>query len=157
MDHIKRAFSTQEDTEHIIDPAVYCSLSWGARIKGFLICFIIGILLSLLGSMLLWLPFKGTVLFAMFYSLGNIFSITSTCFLMGPVKQLKKMFEETRIFAAIIMLACLTVTIISAIKNYKLLCLIFCILQSLSLTWYSLSYIPFARDAVKACCTSIVC
>ncbi|CAH8457269.1 unnamed protein product [Dicrocoelium dendriticum] len=118
MDRIKRAFSTQEDTEQIIDPAIQigCSLSWGARIKGFLICFLLGILLSLLGSMLLWLPFKGIILFALFYSLGNLFSIASTCFLMGPVKQFQKMFEETRVFAAVIMLACLLVTVIAAVK-----------------------------------------
>ncbi|VDQ08535.1 unnamed protein product [Trichobilharzia regenti] len=59
--------------------------------------------------------------------------LSSTIFLMGPVNQLKRMFQETRAFAATFML------------GFRLLCLIFCILQSLALTWYSLSYIPYAR------------
>lgn len=32
--------------------------------------------------------------------------ILSTCFLMGPLKQLKRMFEPTRLLATIIMLVC---------------------------------------------------
>ncbi|KER21281.1 hypothetical protein T265_10362 [Opisthorchis viverrini] len=97
------------------------------------------------GSIFLWLP-KGLILFALFYTIGNILSLGSTIFLMGPMNQLRRMFQETRIFAAVIMLICMAMTICAAVwwKN-KLLCLIFCILQSGALTWYSLSYIPFAR------------
>lgn len=32
--------------------------------------------------------------------------ILSTCFLMGPLKQLKRMFEPTRLLATIVMLVC---------------------------------------------------
>ncbi|OBS68212.1 hypothetical protein A6R68_03249 [Neotoma lepida] len=49
------------------------------------------------GTFLLWVPRKGLTLFAVFYTLGNMASIGSTIFLMGPVKQLKRMFEPTRI------------------------------------------------------------
>ncbi|MEE6520765.1 hypothetical protein FKM82_018709, partial [Ascaphus truei] len=56
------------------------------------------------GSILLWFPPAGTKLFAVFYTLGNIAALSSTCFLMGPVKQLKKMFEPTRLIATIVML-----------------------------------------------------
>ncbi|EDL39234.1 SFT2 domain containing 2, isoform CRA_a, partial [Mus musculus] len=69
------------------------SLSWGTRIKGFIACFALGILCSVLGTLLLWVPRKGLGLFAVFYTLGNIMSIGR----------------------------------------------------------YSLSYIPYARDAVKKC------
>ncbi|KAG5447874.1 Vesicle transport protein SFT2B, partial [Clonorchis sinensis] len=121
------------------------SLSWSTRIKGFAICFVLGIVFSILGSVFLWLP-KGLILFALFYTIGNLLSLGSTIFLMGPMNQLRRMFQETRIFAAVIMLVCMAMTICAAVwwKN-KLLCLIFCILQSAALTWYSLSYIPFAR------------
>ncbi|XP_074078047.1 vesicle transport protein SFT2B isoform X2 [Macrotis lagotis] len=128
------------------------SLSWGTRIKGFAACFAIGIIFSLMGTFLLWVPRKGLVLFAAFYTLGNIASLGSTIFLMGPMKQLKRMFEPTRLIATIVMLLCLVLTLCSAFWwHNKGLALIFCILQSLALTWYSLSYIPFARDAVKKC------
>uniref|UniRef100_A0AC11E6V8 SFT2 domain containing 2 n=1 Tax=Ovis aries TaxID=9940 RepID=A0AC11E6V8_SHEEP len=51
-------------------------------------------------------------------------------------------------------IACFAAGILcSLLWHNKGLALIFCILQSLALTWYSLSYIPFARDAVKKCFT----
>ncbi|XP_037681338.1 vesicle transport protein SFT2B isoform X1 [Choloepus didactylus] len=128
------------------------SLSWSTRIKGFIACFAVGILCSLLGTLLLWVPRKGLTLFAVFYTIGNIASLGSTIFLMGPMKQLKRMFEPTRLIATIVMLLCFALTLCSAFWwHNKGLALIFCILQSLALTWYSISYIPFARDAVKKC------
>nr|XP_008539677.1 PREDICTED: vesicle transport protein SFT2B [Equus przewalskii] len=128
------------------------SLSWDTRIKGFIACFAVGILCSLLGTFLLWVPRKGLYLFAVFYTFGNIASIGSTVFLMGPMKQLKRMFEPTRLIATIMVLLFFALTLCSAFWwHNKGLALIFCILQSLALTWYSLSFIPFARDAVKKC------
>ncbi|XP_009288079.1 PREDICTED: vesicle transport protein SFT2B [Aptenodytes forsteri] len=128
------------------------SLGWGTRVKGFIACFAIGCLCSLLGSCLLWVPRKGLTLFAVFYTLGNIASIGSTLFLMGPMKQLKRMFEPTRLIATIVMLLCLILTLCSAFWWRKEgLALLFCILQFFALAWYSISFIPFARDAVKKC------
>ncbi|XP_019649151.1 vesicle transport protein SFT2B isoform X3 [Ailuropoda melanoleuca] len=80
------------------------SLSWATRIKGFITCFAAGIVCSLLGTLLLWVPRKGLYLFAVFYTLGNIASIGSTVFLMGPMKQLKRMFEPTRLIATVMVL-----------------------------------------------------
>ncbi|XP_068950827.1 vesicle transport protein SFT2B [Petaurus breviceps papuanus] len=154
MDKLKKVLSGQDTddrgglTEVIETP----SLSWGTRIKGFAACFAIGIIFSVMGTLLLWVPRRGLVLFAAFYTLGNIASLGSTIFLMGPMKQLKRMFEPTRLIATIVMLLCLALTLCAAFWwHNKGLALIFCILQSLALTWYSLSYIPFARDAVKKC------
>lgn len=50
------------------------TLSWSTRIKGFAICFIVGILCSFLGSFALFLH-KGLTVFAVFYTLGNIISL----------------------------------------------------------------------------------
>ncbi|XP_009077405.1 PREDICTED: vesicle transport protein SFT2B, partial [Acanthisitta chloris] len=125
------------------------SLSWSTRMKGFVACFVIGCLCSLLGSCLLWIPKKGLILFAVFYTLGNITSIGSTMFLMGPMNQLKKMFEPTRLIATIVMLLCLILTLCSAFWHKAGLALLFCILQFFALAWYSISFIPYARDAVK--------
>ncbi|XP_038614076.1 vesicle transport protein SFT2B [Tachyglossus aculeatus] len=154
MDKLKKVLSGQdtEDRGGLAEVIDTPSLSWGTRIKGFIACFAIGILFSVLGTFLLWVPSKGLTLFAVFYTFGNIASLGSTLFLMGPMKQLKRMFEMTRLIATIVMLLCLILTLCSAFwwKN-KGLAVIFCILQSLALTWYSLSFIPFARDAVKKC------
>ncbi|XP_057704768.1 vesicle transport protein SFT2A isoform X2 [Corythoichthys intestinalis] len=106
------------------------------------------------GTALLFLP-NGIKLFAVFYTLGNIAALASTCFLMGPLKQLKRMFEPTRLIATIVMLLCLILTLCSAFWwQKKGLAIIFCILQFLAMTWYSISYIPFARDAVMKCFTT---
>ncbi|MGH0125184.1 UNVERIFIED_CONTAM: hypothetical protein FKN15_027577 [Acipenser sinensis] len=51
------------------------SLGWGTRVKGFIACFAIGVLCSILGVCLLWVPRNGLVLFAVFYTLGNISAI----------------------------------------------------------------------------------
>ncbi|KAJ9598234.1 hypothetical protein L9F63_011055 [Diploptera punctata] len=80
----------------------------------------------------------------------NIISIASTCFLMGPFNQIKKMFAPTRVIATIIVIVMFGLTLFAAIGLHKAgLALLFVIIQSLAMTWYSLSYIPYARDAVK--------
>lgn len=69
---------------------------------------------------------------------------------MGPVKQIKKMFNETRIVATLVALTFLVLTLVAALHWKKIgLTFVFCIVQFLAMTWYSLSYIPYARDAVK--------
>uniref|UniRef100_A0A9J7ZDN4 Vesicle transport protein n=1 Tax=Cyprinus carpio carpio TaxID=630221 RepID=A0A9J7ZDN4_CYPCA len=125
------------------------TLGWGTRVKGFVACFVSGVLCSVLGTCLLWLPRTGLTLFAVFYSVGNIASLLSTMFLMGPLKQLKRMCDKTRALATGIMITCLVLTFCAAFWwKIKGLALLFCILQFLAFTWYSLSYIPFARDAI---------
>ncbi|KAK0147993.1 Vesicle transport protein SFT2A [Merluccius polli] len=79
------------------------TLSYSTRVKWFVICFAGGVLCSIMGSALLFLP-GGIKLFAVFYTIGNIAALSSTCFLMGPFKQLKRMFEPTRLIATIVML-----------------------------------------------------
>ncbi|XP_064413407.1 vesicle transport protein SFT2B isoform X2 [Latimeria chalumnae] len=155
MDKLKKVLSGQDgsdDTNVLSEVVETSSLGWGTRMKGFAVCFGIGVLCSILGVCLLWVPSRGLVLFAVFYSFGNLASLGSTLFLMGPLKQLKRMFEPTRLIATIVMLVCLVLTLCSAFwwKN-KGLALIFCILQFFAMAWYCISFIPFARDAVKKC------
>ncbi|XP_031826974.1 vesicle transport protein SFT2A isoform X2 [Nomia melanderi] len=153
MDKLRRVLSgnDQYDEESgIIDQVMdQSTLSWSTRIKGFAICFIVGILCSILGSFALFLH-KGLTVFAVFYTLGNIVSLLSTCFLMGPCSQLRKMFAATRIVATVLVFVALGMTLFAALylKNPGL-ALLFIIIQSLAMTWYSLSYIPYARDAVR--------
>lgn len=95
-------------------------------------------------------PGSGIRLFCAFYTLGNACSVFSTMFLMGPLSQAKKMFNSTRWIATTLMIAFLVLTLVAALVwKKRTLALLFCMCQFLSMTWYSLSYIPFARDAVK--------
>lgn len=158
MDKLRRVLSGQEENEEqgltaqIFDAT---TLSYSSRVKWFVICFASGILCSILGTSLLFIPTAGPKLFAVFYTLGNIAALSSTCFLMGPLKQLKRMFEPTRLIATIVMLLCLVLTLCAVFWwNKKVLALVLCILQFLAMTWYSISYIPFARDAVIKCFTT---
>ncbi|XP_063297297.1 vesicle transport protein SFT2A isoform X2 [Pelobates fuscus] len=148
MDKLRRVLSGQEDEEQGLTSQVLdsSSLSFSTRVKWFAICFVSGIAFSILGSVLLWVPGNGAKLFAVFYTLGNIAALSSTCFLMGPMKQLKKMFEPTRLIATLVMLICLICTLCAVFWwQKKPLAVLFCILQFIAMTWYSLSYIPFAR------------
>ncbi|KAJ8004018.1 hypothetical protein DPEC_G00154440 [Dallia pectoralis] len=153
MDKLKKVLSGQDgnnDDGNILQAANQAStLGWGTRMKGFIACFALGVLFSILGTCLLWIPRVGLILFAVLYTLGNMASLCSTMFLMGPLNQLKKMCAKERAIATSIMLTCLVLTLCSAFwwKNNGL-ALLFCILQFLAFTWYGLSYIPFARDAV---------
>ncbi|GAB1285639.1 Vesicle transport protein SFT2B [Apodemus speciosus] len=117
MDKLKKVLSGQdtEDRSGLSEVVEASSLSWSTRIKGFIACFALGILCSVLGTLLLWVPRKGLGLFAVFYTLGNITSIGSTIFLMGPVKQLKRMFEPTRLIA--------TILVLFVFYTYPVLCL----------------------------------
>lgn len=125
------------------------TLGWGTRVKGFIACFVLGGCCTILGVCLLFLPRIGLTLFIVLYTFGNVCALGSTMFLMGPMKQLKRMCDKTRALATTIMLTCLVLTLCAAFwwKNFGL-ALLFCILQVLSFTWYSLSYIPFVREAI---------
>ncbi|XP_046560434.1 vesicle transport protein SFT2B-like isoform X1 [Haliotis rubra] len=155
MDKLKKALSGDDEDEEkgiVTQISDASTLSWSTRIKGFIVCFVLGVVLSTLGTCLLFAR-NGLIMFAVLYTVGNILSLSSTCFLMGPLNQLKKMFAKTRIIATILVLVMFVLTIVfaTALKNGAALAILCCILQFLALTWYSLSYIPFARDAAKKC------
>ncbi|XP_012683696.1 SFT2 domain containing 2a [Clupea harengus] len=138
------------DNRSIIETANEASsLGWGTRVKGFIACMVIGVGCTILGVGCLFIPKIGLLLFIVFYTFGNVCSLFSTMFLMGPLRQLKRMCDKTRAFATAVMLTCLVLTL-CAVLWWKIfiLALVLVILQSIAFAWYGLSYIPFARDAV---------
>uniref|UniRef100_A0A8C6R0E2 Vesicle transport protein n=1 Tax=Nannospalax galili TaxID=1026970 RepID=A0A8C6R0E2_NANGA len=158
MEKLRRVLRGQDEEEQGLTAQVLdaSALSFNTRVKWFVVCFVVGISFSILGTGLLWL--SGDIkLFALFYTLGNLAALASTCFLMGPVKQLKKMFEPTRLLATIVMLLCFVLTLCAALLRPKNgLALLFCILQFLSMTW-SVTHLPSScRDAVLKCCSSLL-
>ncbi|KAL8599266.1 hypothetical protein ACOMHN_007981 [Nucella lapillus] len=157
MDKLKRAFGgndEQEDKGVVAQISDASTLSWSTRIKLFALCFILGATLSILGTCLLVLK-NGLIIFAILYTLGNILSLASTCFLMGPLNQLKKMFAKTRVIATALVLIMFVLTLVFALAVKSTpLAILCCVLQFLALVWYSLSYVPYARDVAKKCFTS---
>ncbi|KAG0361202.1 hypothetical protein BGZ54_009189 [Gamsiella multidivaricata] len=73
-----------------------------------------------------------------------------TTFLIGPGKQLRTMFAPVRMVASIVFLSLIVITLIVAFTlKSGLLCLILCVIQFLALFWYSASYIPYGRTAIR--------
>lgn len=95
--------------------------------------------------------------FAIPYAFGAIASLCASLFLMGPVSQCKSMFAKTRIIATICYLLSIVLTLVMAIELKSQVGTLFAIVfQLCALFWYSISFIPYARDAFCSCCKSVV-
>ncbi|KAM8875389.1 SFT2 domain containing 2a isoform 1-T1 [Spinachia spinachia] len=116
MDKLRSVLSGEEaarkDDKTVLQAVNEAStLGWGTRVKGFVACFVVGAACAVLGVCLLFLPRIGITLFIVFYTFGNLCTICSTMFLMGPMKQLKRMCDKTRALASALMLTCLVLTL----------------------------------------------
>jgi len=125
----------------------FLKLSKTTRLYGFIACLAIGFIFSLLGSIVL---FVGQLtIFAILFVFGTVISLVGTGFLIGFFRQLKLMFKPVRVLATIVFIASIVLVFISAfVLNSDVLCLVFVLLEYLAYTWYTLSYIPYARTAV---------
>ncbi|GHJ89416.1 hypothetical protein NliqN6_5818 [Naganishia liquefaciens] len=118
------------------------------RLYGFLGCTVVGFILSILGTILLFIG--GLISFAILFSIGIIVSLVGTGFLIGFSKQIKTMFKPVRVVATLILLGAIAMTFMGAfLLNNAVLCLVMVIVEYLAYLWYSLSYIPYARSLVK--------
>ncbi|KAF9932239.1 hypothetical protein FBU30_008661 [Linnemannia zychae] len=140
--------TNDDDVMDDSNPLSCFTLNRTQRLYGFGICFVVGFLISILST--LSLITGQTALFAVFFTLGNIISLLSTTFLIGPGKQIRTMFAPVRMVASIVFLAMMAATFVIAFTvESSILCLILCIIQFLALFWYSASYIPYGRAAIK--------
>jgi len=135
------------------------SLSMRDRIIGWLSCYLAGLVISLLSfgsftQLVLGHPFK----FALLYSLGNIISLLSTMFLVGPQAQWERMKSPSRWVASVIYLSSLTATLVLCIDAPEMTLLVVAavVTQWLSLLWYSLSFIPFGQSLARRAAYSLV-
>lgn len=109
------------------------------------------------GVLVLLKPGSGVELFCAFYTFGNLCSLFSSLFLAGPCNQLKAMFDPSRWMASVMMIFFLIMTLIAALHwERRDLALIYCVGQFLSIMWYTLSYIPLGREAVKGAVVFLV-
>ncbi|KAM7250334.1 hypothetical protein ACFE04_022217 [Oxalis oulophora] len=147
-----------------------CTLSTQQRLYGFAICFVTGLAFTLLDddhdendAMLLFtklelsielasslLVFFHPIKFGITFTFGNLLSLGSTAFLIGPKRQLSMMLDPVRIYATAMYLASMIIALFCALYVHnKILTLLAIILEFGALVWYSLSYIPFARTMVS--------
>ena len=156
-----------EATAKIITKDSMCpTLTVKQRIYGFLTCFCLGIVFSLLSIGGIFAAFLSTRKFAILYSLGNITSMGSTLFLFGPASQCKRMFKRGRLIATLLYLLSLIGTLVFCLFFYdrekknpfqRLFVLLLIFLQFCALFWYTLSYIPFGRALFKKICFACCC
>ncbi|GMH07662.1 hypothetical protein Nepgr_009502 [Nepenthes gracilis] len=122
-----------------------CTLSTKQRLHGFVICFVAGLTCTLLSMLVFFNPIK----FGITFTFGNLLSLGSTAFLIGPKRQVTMMLDPVRIYATAIYIASMIIALFCALYVHnKLLTLLAIILEFGALIWYSLSYIPFARSMV---------
>ncbi|KAG1671563.1 hypothetical protein FOA52_011286 [Chlamydomonas sp. UWO 241] len=138
----------RQDESLLAQAETGCNLSMKQRLIGFGACVGLGVVLSLVAIPLLFL---GNIpLFAVFYSLGSLLSIGSTMFLMGPLAQIKRMFEDHRMLATIVFLSAIVGTLLVAfLMENAALCLVLLFVQMCALSWYCITWIPGAQIAIK--------
>lgn len=153
MDAAKNLLGGKKEKTTLEELDECVTLTYKQRMYGFGCCFTLGVMVSLL-AFLYW---GDLVKFAVLYSIGNIIALCSTMFLMGPAKQVKRMFKKDRAAATVIYLLSIVMTLVFALAlKDTFLTVLAMIIQFIALTWYALSYIPFARKAVKNCMAGMV-
>jgi hypothetical protein len=134
--------------------SIFPQLSWHQRLFGFGACWFLGCVLNLcsFGSMFQLLTGR-PVKFAITYTIGNLLTLFSTFFIVGPNKQIQKMGQEHRQTASICYIGSLVITLVlCCVGPFPLrgVVLLICIIaQYISLWWYTLSYIPFGRRTAR--------
>eukprot|EP00029_Vermamoeba_vermiformis_P012088 TRINITY_DN689_c0_g1_i1.p1 TRINITY_DN689_c0_g1~~TRINITY_DN689_c0_g1_i1.p1 ORF type:complete len:166 (-),score=28.99 TRINITY_DN689_c0_g1_i1:89-586(-) len=129
------------------------SLSYKQRITGTVVCAVLAFLLIMVSTFFIAVP----ILFAILYSFGNLALILSTSFLVGPLKQLKTMFQASRVISTLLFFIALGLTLFSAIYlGAMLLTILMVIIQFLAFAWYVMSYIPFAQRMICGCVKGMV-
>jgi len=108
----------------------------------------IGFVLSIIGAIVF--VFGQVTLFATLYTIGVVISLIGTGFLLGFLRQVKMMWDPVRRYAAAFFVLCIALTFVFAFAvRVDALVIVFAIATYLSYAWYSLSYIPYARDFAK--------
>lgn len=139
------------------------SLTVKERMLGFAVCVGIGLLFSAISTFGLF-ALSNPKKFGIFYSLGNITSLCSTLFFVGPMRQLSLMFKAKRVIASLLFIFSIigTITFVFFYDKenhfwHKFAMLGLILVQFLTMVWYTLSYIPFGRTLLKKFCCAICC
>ena len=81
---------------------------------------------------------------------GNLLSLGSSSFLVGPAKQCRDMLAPERFLASAIYFATLFGTLFSAFwLKIQIVTFAFVLVQFAALTWYMLSYVPYGQACLK--------
>ena len=146
----------EENTFDDIDKELFnaCGFDLVTRIILFVVLLLVGWLISGLSFISILDPTR----FCIFYTIGNILSLVSTCLLWGPCNQIRNMTKHKRIIASILYVGFMVMTLVSAVRGWPLgVTLLFAACQLLASVWYLLSYTPYARSGVKLIASKLCC
>ncbi|KAK0041230.1 protein transport protein SFT2 [Biomphalaria pfeifferi] len=126
------------------------SLSKKQRIIGFIICLLMGTFCLSLAS--LYIPFLVLKArkFAMLYTLGSLFVLSSFALLWGPMNHFKHLFSVGRLpFTTTYFGSMLATLYFSLWVQSTVLTIVFAVAQIVALVWYLVSYIPGGQTGLK--------
>ncbi|ODV59934.1 Sft2p [Ascoidea rubescens DSM 1968] len=121
------------------DRMLIFALFFAGSIICFLICFFLFPVLSLK-------PRK----FATLWSLGSIFFVVSFIFLQGFKNYFTHLFSKERIYFTLFFFSSIFLTLVSSLYFKSIiLSIIFCIVQLISVIWYTVSYFPMGKQTLR--------
>ena len=113
--------------------------------------------LSLIVSIVFVASSFDVVAYAILYSIGQIISISGSCFLSTPAGHLKDMMKKHRIIPSSIYILSIILTIVIAVATQiPGLVLLFLVIQIFAYYWYTISFIPFGQKIVKKLCQCLL-
>ena len=127
-------------------------LSYQQRLYGFIGCFSIGWVMSVLGGIMLFK--KQIKTFAVLYGFGQLIALLATFFLSGPKKACKMVFHKKRIGAACFYIGMIIVVISCGLADVAPgIVILLLIIQLCAAIWYAPSSFPYGRTILKNCAT----
>jgi len=132
-------------------------LSFEDRLMGFAACFGIGVLCTFLSVFMFPRVLLGRPgSFAYLYTMGNVFSLGSSTFIIGPKQQWKNMTDPKRRLCAGTYVGMMFCTLFFALGmaqfTGQMFVILLCVLvQLLAGFYYMASYIPFGRKVLAKC------
>lgn len=146
--------ANQEQEGLLDDVANECNLTKRQRLYGAVGCYALGALCGFLSTLMMWGGPKHVKQFGFFYTVGNLCSIGSSLFLVGPRRQLQVMCMPVRRVACCIWIGAMVLTLIIAFGFPRAgpLVMLLVIIQYCAMLWYGASFIPYGRAILKKCC-----
>ncbi|XP_022343766.2 uncharacterized protein LOC111136897 [Crassostrea virginica] len=126
------------------------SLSKKQRILGFVMFLLLGTFCFSMASLYIPVLILKARKFAMLYTLGSLFVISSFSFLWGPMNHIKHLFSVPRLpFTSAYLGTMLATLYFSLWLKSTLLTIVCAIIQVITLVWYVVSYIPGGQTGLK--------
>lgn len=125
-------------------------LSRKQRILGFVLCLIGGVVCFGMASLYLPVLLLKARKFALLFSLGSLFVISSFSFLWGFVEHVKHLFAKERFLFTSVYFTTLFLTIYFALGlRSTMLTIVSSVFQVLALMWYIISYLPGGQKGLS--------